>query len=78
MRIVLVIVGFLTLIHAAWGKGLRWGLYEFDDESDIVPDRRTGRIVAAVIGVAFIIGSIFLNERHRVEIWAEAEEARPR
>jgi len=33
-----------------------------------------------VIGVAlmtFIIGSIFLNERHRVEIWAEAEEARP-
>ena len=58
MRIVLVIVGFITLIHAAWGKGLRWGLYEFDDESDIVPDRRTGRIVAAVIGVAFIIGSI--------------------
>jgi len=33
-----------------------------------------------VVGVAlmtFIIGSIFLNERHRVEIWAEAEEARP-
>jgi hypothetical protein len=33
-----------------------------------------------VIGVAlmtFIVGSIFLNERHRVEIWAEAEEARP-
>jgi len=63
MRIVLVIVGFLTLIHAACGKGLRWGLYEFDDESDIVPDRRTGRIVAAVIGVAFIIGSIDLVQR---------------
>jgi MFS family permease len=34
-----------------------------------------------VIGVAlmtFIVGSIFLNERHRVEIWAEAEEARPK
>jgi MFS family permease len=33
-----------------------------------------------VIGVAlmtFIVGSIFLNERHRVEIWSEAEEARP-
>ncbi|MBV8545973.1 MAG: MFS transporter [Acidobacteria bacterium] len=33
------------------------------------------------IGIAlmtFIVGSIFLNERHRVEIWAEAEEARPR
>ncbi len=33
-----------------------------------------------VIGVAlmtFLVGSIFLNERHRVEIWAEAEEARP-
>jgi hypothetical protein len=34
-----------------------------------------------VVGVAlmtFIVGSVFLNERHRVEIWAEAEEARPR
>src|SRR5436309_1084824 len=44
---------------------------------------RTGNIFAGlywVIGVAlmtFIVGSIFLNERHRVEIWAEAEEARP-
>jgi MFS family permease len=44
---------------------------------------KTGNIFAGlywVIGVAlmtFIIGSIFLNERHRVEIWAEAEEARP-
>jgi MFS family permease len=45
---------------------------------------KTGNIFAGlywVIGVAlmtFIVGSIFLNERHRVEIWAEAEEARPR
>ncbi|HEV7427286.1 MAG TPA: MFS transporter [Thermoanaerobaculia bacterium] len=45
---------------------------------------RTHNIYAGlywVIGVAlmtFIVGSIFLNERHRVEIWAEAEEARPR
>jgi len=44
---------------------------------------RTNNIYAGlycVIGVAlmtFIVGSIFLNERHRVEIWAEAEEARP-
>jgi MFS family permease len=44
---------------------------------------KTGNIFAGlywVIGVAlmtFIVGSIFLNERHRVEIWAEAEEARP-
>ncbi|MEA2336519.1 MAG: hypothetical protein QOE82_526, partial [Thermoanaerobaculia bacterium] len=44
---------------------------------------RTNNIFAGlywVIGVAlmtFIVGSIFLNERHRVEIWAEAEEARP-
>ena len=44
---------------------------------------KTGNIYAGlywVIGVAlmtFIVGSIFLNESHRVEIWAEAEEARP-
>jgi MFS family permease len=44
---------------------------------------KTGNIFAGlywVIGIAlmtFIVGSIFLNERHRVEIWAEAEEARP-
>jgi MFS family permease len=44
---------------------------------------RTHNIYAGlywVVGVAlmtFIVGSIFLNERHRVEIWAEAEEARP-
>jgi MFS family permease len=44
---------------------------------------KTGNIFAGlywVIGVAlmtFIVGTIFLNERHRVEIWAEAEEARP-
>ena len=33
-----------------------------------------------VIGVAvmtFLVGTIFLNESHRVEIWKEAEEARP-
>jgi MFS family permease len=44
---------------------------------------KTGNIFAGlywVIGVAlmtFIVGSIGLSERHRVEIWAEAEEARP-
>jgi MFS family permease len=44
---------------------------------------KTGNIFAGlywVIGVAlmtFIVGSVFLNEQHRVEIWAEAEEARP-
>src|SRR5437763_2694048 len=44
---------------------------------------KTGNILAGlywVMGIAlmtFIVGSIFLNERHRVEIWAEAEEARP-
>ena len=33
-----------------------------------------------VIGVAlmtFVVGTFFLNESHRVEIWKEAEEARP-
>ncbi len=58
MRIVLGIIGFLALIYAAWGKGFyRWGLYDFDDDSDIVLDRRTGRIVAAVMGIAFVIAA---------------------
>jgi MFS family permease len=45
--------------------------------------QRTGDIFAGlywVIGVAlmtFIVGSFGLDERHRTEIWAEAEEARP-
>jgi len=59
MRIGLGIVGFLMLIWAAWGKSFRWGLYDFvKDDSDIVLDRRTGRMVSAVIGIACIIGAI--------------------
>lgn len=59
MQIGLVIVGVLMLIWAAVGKTFRWGLYDFiEDDSDIVLDRRTGRIVAAVIGIVFIIGAI--------------------
>jgi len=58
MRIALGVLGFFMLIHAAWGKNFRFGLYEFDDESDIVLDRRTGRIYTAIIGIAFIIGAI--------------------
>jgi hypothetical protein len=59
IRIVLGIIGLLALVRAAWGKGhFRWGLYEFEDDSDIVLDRRTGRLVAAVIGIAFILGAI--------------------
>ena len=44
---------------------------------------KTGNIFAglywviAVATMTFIVGSFGLNERHRVEIWAEAEEARP-
>ena len=44
---------------------------------------RTGNIYAGlywVIGVAlmtFLVGTFALNESHRVEIWKEAEEARP-
>jgi len=59
MRIVLGLLGLLALLHAAWGKGLyRWGWYEFEDDSDIVLDRRTGRMVATVIGIALIVGAI--------------------
>jgi MFS family permease len=44
---------------------------------------RTGNVYAGlywVIGIAlmtFFIGTFFLNESHRTEIWKEAEEARP-
>ena len=44
---------------------------------------RTGNIYAGlywVIGIAlmtFLVGTFVLNESHRVEIWKEAEEARP-
>ena len=44
---------------------------------------KTGNVYAGlywVIGVAlmtFIVGTIGLSESHRVEIWREAEEARP-
>jgi hypothetical protein len=59
MRIGMSIVGFLMLVWAAVGKTFRWGIYDFvEDDSDIVLDRRTGRIVATVIGIAFIIGAI--------------------
>lgn len=58
MRMALGVLGFLMLIWAAWGKTFRWGLYDFNDDSDIVLDRRTGRIVAAIIGVALIIGAV--------------------
>jgi MFS family permease len=45
--------------------------------------RRTGNPFAGlywVIGIAlmtFIVGTFFLNESHRTEIWKEAEESRP-
>ena len=44
---------------------------------------KTGNIYAGlywVVGVAlmtFLVGTFGLNESHRVEIWREAEEARP-
>ena len=59
MQIVLGLLGLPSLLYAAWGKGFyRWGLYEFEDDSDIVLDRRTGRLIAAVIGIAFIVGAM--------------------
>lgn len=62
MQIGLSIVGLLMLIWAAWGNTFLWGLYDFiADESVIVLDRRTGRMVAAAMGTAFIIGAILFN-----------------
>lgn len=33
--------------------------------------------VIAIAAMTFLVGTFFLDERHRVQIWAEAEEARP-
>lgn len=48
------------LIWAAVGKSFRWGLHDFEDDSDMC---WTGRIVAAVIGIALIIGAILYEGR---------------
>jgi hypothetical protein len=59
MRIVLAILGVLMLVRAAWAKRpYRFGLYDFEDDSDIILNRRTGRLFTAVIGIALIVGAI--------------------
>ena len=59
MRISLALVGVVMLLWAVWGKEYRFGLYDFKDDSDKVLDRRKGRKVAAIIGIAYIVGAIF-------------------
>ena len=56
MRAVLIILGVLCLLDAGFRKRpYRLGLYEFEDDSDITLDRRTGRAFAALVGIALIL-----------------------
>ena len=58
-RISLGVLGLLLLLDAAWRKRpYRFGLYDFEDESDICLDRRTGKRFELVIGLAFILSAI--------------------
>lgn len=55
----LVVLGLLLLGDALWRKRpYRLGLYEFDDDSDIVLDRRTGKVFEIVLAIALIVGGI--------------------
>jgi hypothetical protein len=61
-RVCCGLLGLIALFHAILGKGsYRWGLYDFDDDSDIPIDRRIGRAWEAVIGVAFILAAILVD-----------------
>jgi hypothetical protein len=59
MRTVLIILGVLCLLDAGFRKRpYRLGLYEFEDDSDITLDRRTGRAFAALVGIALILWAL--------------------
>ena len=62
-RIGLGLIGLVMLLHAMWGKVYRWGFYDFEDESDIILERRTGKIVEALIGIAFLVGAVLYQNQ---------------
>jgi len=63
IRIWCGILGFISLLHAIRDKGnYRLGLYEFEDESDIPLSRGIGRLWYFVIGLALVVGAIFIDD----------------
>ena len=63
VRIACGLLGLMALVYAIFGSGFnRWGLYEFEDDSDIRLSRPVGRALGAIVGVALILGAIFLND----------------
>lgn len=62
-RIGMGVIGLGALFHAVWGKVYRSAFYDFEDESDIILDRRTGKILEALIGIAFLVGAILYQNQ---------------
>ncbi len=59
MRVLLGLLGLLALLDAGLRKRpFRWGLYDIEDDSDIILEGRTSKIFEAVIGIALIAGAI--------------------
>ena len=62
-RMGLGLIGLALLLHAMWGKVYRWGFYDFEDESDIILERRTGKIFEALIGIVLIVGAVLYQNQ---------------
>ncbi len=61
-RLFLGSLGFIVLVDAILRKGpYRLGVHDFDDDSDIVLDRRTGRTFEIVLGIVLILGAVLIR-----------------
>jgi hypothetical protein len=59
MRTALIILGVICLLNAVFRKGpYRIGPYEIEDDSDVILDPRTGRVFAALLGIALILWAL--------------------
>jgi hypothetical protein len=59
MRTALIILGVLFLLSAGFQKGpYRIGLYDIEDDSDVILDRRTGRAFLGLVGIALILWAV--------------------
>jgi hypothetical protein len=64
MRTVAIILGVLCLLDTGFGKHpYRFGLYDIEDDSDLILERRTGRTLAALVGVALILWALLCKTR---------------
>jgi hypothetical protein len=59
MRTALIILGVVCLLNAGFPKGpYRIGLYDIEDDSDIILDQRSGRAFWALLGIALILWAL--------------------